>query len=179
MAYGSASGIAALTPHLVVGGSSFKTTTRPTLIQVEAFLDDGAALMDMEFAGLGFTVPVTNATAKLVLAPVNEFYGASFAEAGPELGRAGPPGDLDETFKDSYWWRRYRDAMDKLTAGQGFGLELIGASRGIDVFEPHAGGLSVDEKDEHWDDDDFVKPAFWSRMRETHGRKTETGRRWW
>lgn len=171
MAYGSASGVAALTPHLVVGGSNFTATTTPSASQVEAFLSDGARLMDVEFAGLGFTVPVTNTSAKLVLAPVNEFYGASFAEAGPELGRAGPPGDLDETFKDSYWWRRYRDAMDKLAAGNGFGLELIGASRGIDVFEPHVGGLSEDEKDEHWDDDDYVKPYFYSTMRDIRGRE--------
>lgn len=63
MAYGSAAGVAALSALWADGTTGqFTTTTRPTLTQVNTWLDEVSKLLDTALADQGFDTPVTVAT---------------------------------------------------------------------------------------------------------------------
>jgi hypothetical protein len=63
--YGSVAGVAALVRH--IAGTGFTASSKPTLAEVEAFLDQRSAILNAWLAQAGYTVPVTNAQAALVL----------------------------------------------------------------------------------------------------------------
>lgn len=59
--------VTAFTRHLLDGQSAFNTTTRPTLVEMETFIDRASGLLNVALAREGFT-PATvyaNSTAKL------------------------------------------------------------------------------------------------------------------
>lgn len=58
MSYGSAAGVGGLSA-LWSDSGTFTTSTRPTLAQVNTWLDEVSALVDTALADEGFTVPVT------------------------------------------------------------------------------------------------------------------------
>lgn len=63
MSYGSAAGVAALSALYADGTTGlFTTGTRPTLAQVNVWLDEVSKLVDTALADQGFTVPVTLTT---------------------------------------------------------------------------------------------------------------------
>lgn len=64
--YGSVAGVAAYVRH--IAGSGFTTTTKPTTAEVEAFLNQRSAILNGWLAQQGYTIPVTQADAVLVLA---------------------------------------------------------------------------------------------------------------
>jgi hypothetical protein len=66
--YGSVGEVLAFTRHLLGGQASFNSTTRPTLTEVEAFIDRASGQLNLALAGAGFAVPVSNSTAKLSIA---------------------------------------------------------------------------------------------------------------
>lgn len=59
MAYGSASGVAALSSQWTNDDGEFDVSTRPTLAQIEDFLDQVSQLMDTALADEGFVTPIT------------------------------------------------------------------------------------------------------------------------
>ena len=66
MAYGTAAGVAALTPTFTRDGAFYDagasdTATTPTLAQVNTWLDEVSALMDNALATEAFITPVTDA----------------------------------------------------------------------------------------------------------------------
>lgn len=63
--YSSVIEVRALTRHLLGGQSTFNSTTRPTLTDVQTFLTRAGGLLNIALAGRGFSVPITNSTAKL------------------------------------------------------------------------------------------------------------------
>jgi len=75
MAYGTAAGVAALTPMYTDDGE-FKdagasdVATNPTLTQVEAWLDDVSKLMDTALAEEAFVTPVTDTD----IVPILDLY---------------------------------------------------------------------------------------------------------
>lgn len=62
--YSSVADVAAWTRHLLDGESSFAVTTRPTLSEVEGFIDDASAMLNDAIAAHGFSVPITAAGPK-------------------------------------------------------------------------------------------------------------------
>jgi hypothetical protein len=65
MSYGSTDGVAALVRH--VANDGFTPSTKPSLTQVETFLDQRSAMLDGWLTTAGYGVPVTVARAALVL----------------------------------------------------------------------------------------------------------------
>lgn len=63
--YSSVGEVEAMTRHLLDGKSAFDATTRPTLTEVEKFIDRCSGVLNTALAGGGFAIPITNATAKL------------------------------------------------------------------------------------------------------------------
>jgi hypothetical protein len=66
-AYGSVLEVAAYVQHAANGAGTFDTTTSPTIVQVEQFIERRSALLNACLAEAGYTVPVTVAQAKLIL----------------------------------------------------------------------------------------------------------------
>lgn len=63
--YGSAAAVLAFTRHLLDGQSTFNSTTRPTLTEVEAFIDRASATLNLALTGVGLATPVTQPDARL------------------------------------------------------------------------------------------------------------------
>lgn len=66
--YGSVAEVAALTPlYATATGQTYDANTRPTLTQVEKFIDRVSGIVNVLLAEAGFAIPVSQATAKLLL----------------------------------------------------------------------------------------------------------------
>lgn len=79
--YGSVDGVAAYVAHLLPTTlTTFSSTTRPTLTQVEGFLDQQSAKLNAWLAMAGYTVPVSAAAAVRVLANFANLGAAGLCE---------------------------------------------------------------------------------------------------
>jgi len=65
--YSSAEEVTAVTRHLLDGAESFNSGTRPTLAELEKFIDRSSGVLNMALLGAGFTpaAVIANSTAKL------------------------------------------------------------------------------------------------------------------
>lgn len=63
--YSSTGEVRAYTRHLLDGQSTFNSTTRPTLTDVEKFIDRASGTLNTALRGVGLAVPIANSTAKL------------------------------------------------------------------------------------------------------------------
>lgn len=84
--YGSVAEVAALTGRYTASGS-YNTTTRPTLAQVEKFIDRVSGIVNTILSQLGFTVPITQADVKLML---DEFVVEQVSQLCHAANGAGP-----------------------------------------------------------------------------------------
>ena len=64
--YGSTEGVLAFTRRMLDGESTFNSTTRPTLTEVEGMIDRASAALNVGLAREGLSIPVAQADAKLV-----------------------------------------------------------------------------------------------------------------
>lgn len=65
--YSSVAGVLSITRHLIEGQSTFNSTTRPTLTEVESFIDETSGLLNLSLRKYGFapSVVIANSTTKL------------------------------------------------------------------------------------------------------------------
>lgn len=104
--YGSVAGVMALTRHLLDGAAKFSDQTRPTLAEVEGFIDRWSAALNVALVNREVSIPVTQAVVKLVCdqwvirqaaAEVELTQrGAGFSEEEDNRSRALRPGRLKE-----------------------------------------------------------------------------------
>lgn len=113
-------------PRLAGTGGAFSTSTKPTLAQVEGYVNQISAMVNAILATAGFSIPVRQADILLALAFFVEEEVASICEGINGSGRFGP------TAKPSGGKGRYALLMDDVVAfinGQADGFELMGADR--------------------------------------------------
>ncbi len=84
--YGSVTGVAAYTRRLANSASTFDTITRPTLIEVEAFLDQCSDVLNGWLARAGYVIPVTHADAARVLSRYANLGAAGHVELSQRPG---------------------------------------------------------------------------------------------
>ncbi|MCB0246295.1 MAG: hypothetical protein KDI12_22965 [Anaerolineae bacterium] len=90
MSYGSADGVAAFVPRYATPNGEFDQTTRPTAVQVTAWLTETSALIDAYIVTKGYSVPATDTTlVSLFDLFVNQEV-AAMAEGVNGSGRFGP-----------------------------------------------------------------------------------------
>lgn len=123
--YGAVSGVAALTNRWTSSGS-YNTTTRPTLAQVEGWIDQVSATLNVALAGAGFAIPITNADAKMALAAVVEAAVADLCHAANSSGRFFTNAALERGVSPI---RVIRNEMSAWVEEQADGLEMLGATR--------------------------------------------------
>lgn len=77
--FSSAAEVTAFTRHILDGQTAFNSTTRPTLTEVEKFIDRASGVLNLALAHHGFRPPViiANSTAKLAC---DDFVTARSAE---------------------------------------------------------------------------------------------------
>lgn len=63
--YGSVDGVMALTRHLLDGAARFSSLTRPTLAEVEGFLNRWSAMLNVALINREVAVPVSDAVVRL------------------------------------------------------------------------------------------------------------------
>ena len=95
MSYGSAVGVAALTP-LWTNAGVFDATTNPTLAQVNTWIGQISNTLDVVLADEGFTVPVTVASAVSMLDLLVDGWVKDLVEHSRKSGRFYSKKTLDE-----------------------------------------------------------------------------------
>jgi len=64
--YASVAEVTAFTRHLLDGQSAFNSTTRPTVTELEKFIDRASGVLNVAMEARGLDTPITNTTAKLL-----------------------------------------------------------------------------------------------------------------
>lgn len=88
--YGTTENVGALVPRYVSGTGDFDESTKPRLEHVENFIDQVSALCNAILAREGFSIPLTNADAVLVMESFVESEVAAIVEGVNGSGRFGP-----------------------------------------------------------------------------------------
>lgn len=78
--YGTVAGVAAYVRHRANAASTFDAATRPTLTEVEAFLDQCSDVLNGWLAQSGYVIPVTHADGVRVLARYAQLGAAGHVE---------------------------------------------------------------------------------------------------
>ncbi len=87
--YGTAAGTGVLTPRWSASGT-FSASTNPTLATVESWHDEISALLNTVLKEYGFTIPVSQADARLMLNMFVQEEAAAMVEGVHGSGRFGP-----------------------------------------------------------------------------------------
>lgn len=123
--YSSADEVRAYTRHLLDGAASFDEATRPTLDDVERFIDRASGVLNGALASEGFTVPVTNSTAKLSCA---EWVTIHVARAVELTQRGTGYSDQEGSRIAGFSQKSAMDWVKSMSAAfQGLGLSTSGA----------------------------------------------------
>ncbi|MDH5607473.1 MAG: hypothetical protein OEY93_11375 [Anaerolineae bacterium] len=156
--YGDAGGVGALAPRWSGAGNDFSATTRPTLDTVESEIDQVSAVLNVLLAEIGFSIPVTQADAKLLLDKFVNAQVAAIVEGINGAGRYALYGEEDGL--SSPLALVMREAWDFIEA-HAVGLARLGAGRDHALFS----GVGCRETDVHGN---WVKPLF---QRQDFGEK--------
>jgi hypothetical protein len=120
--YGSVAEVQALTPRYGV----YSTTTRPTLAQVENFIDKISATLNVILAGAGFAIPIVQADAKAACAQIIVEAATDLCHAANSAGRFYTERALERGVAPM---KVIRQEMAQWVEDQADGLELLGATR--------------------------------------------------
>ena len=123
--YGSVAEVTALTARYLIGGT-YTTATRPTLAQVEKFIDNASSTLNVMLAKAGFTIPITQADAKAACAEIVIEVVVDLCHAANSTGRFFTDRALERGVNPM---KAIRDDMAAWVEMQAPGLEALGAAR--------------------------------------------------
>lgn len=106
--YSSVDDVEALTRHLLDGETEFNSTTRPTLLEVEGFIDQISANLNDAAVACGFSVPIVAAGPKLSC----DSWVRPRASAMVELTQRSAGFDGGEDSRYASLWNLYDDAFE-------------------------------------------------------------------
>ncbi len=124
--YGTAAGVAAYVGVFTASGA-FTTATKPTLAQVESWIDQVSALLNTALAKRGFTVPMTQADAVLGAKSLVEQLVSDLAQAANSSGRFFSEKNLERGVNN---WNIIRNDISAWVEEYASGFEELGVSRG-------------------------------------------------
>jgi len=123
--YGSVAEVAALCTMYTSSGT-FSASTRPTLTQVETFVDRVSGILNVILAREGFATPVSQADAKLAMDDFAVEHAAYLCHAA---NRAGPYVPGNEQLRGRTAFEVIRQAAADFIEEMAAGLEALGATR--------------------------------------------------
>lgn len=138
--YGSVTGVADLVPRYATETGTFDTATRPTLSQVETYIDEVSAIVNVILAGEGFTTPVTESTVVMMLDLFVNQEVASIAEGVNGSGRFGP---RDKTGTGANRFSLILKDFNTFIKDTAVGIERMGAARSYSLID----GVGYRDKD--------------------------------
>ena len=97
--YSSVNDVLAWTRHLIEGQTTFNSTTRPTITEVESFINEASGVLNLALVQEGFNIPsvIANSTAKLSCDNWVRSWAVSFVElTHPMQGFGGDTGNRIE-----------------------------------------------------------------------------------
>ena len=147
--YGSVAEVAALTLRYTNAGS-YDATTRPTLTQVEKFVDRVSGILNVLLAEAGFAIPVTQADAKLALDDFAVDQAGELCHAANGSGTYAPG---SEVLRGRTPREAIINAAVKFVTEHADGLEALGATRDRHLTN----GLTCRTED---DAGDALEPVF-------------------
>lgn len=154
--YGSTSEVKANTRHLLDGQSTFNTTTRPTLTELEKFIDRASGILNVALRGVGLSVPITNSTAKLSC----DDWVVNHATAHVEMTQRGAGFSEDQNTRAGSFMALNESAQE-FAAMMAIGFRRLG----VTVSDKVSDGLQftgLDARDQRSDPDDSTlrQPRF-------------------
>jgi hypothetical protein len=124
--YGSTAAIAGMAPRFANRSGEFDATTRPTLAQVEGYVDQVSGVVNTILAAGGFSAPISQSDVKLALDLFVNAEVVSIVEGVNGLGRFGPsvkqPGSRG-------WSSLIMDDVKGFIEGHVLGIERLGVAR--------------------------------------------------
>ena len=126
--YGTVAEVTAVTRHLLDGAAEFGNSTRPQLTEIEKFIDRVSGVMNVALSNLGFSIPVSQATAKLAL----DEWVVSKAAVWVELTQRGSGYDDFTATRTPGFESLYDDAL-AFAENLASGIERLGATRTYDI----------------------------------------------
>ena len=151
MDYGSVAEVAVLVKKYTTAGS-FDDDSHPTATQVEGFINKVCGLVNVLLTELGFTVPISQADAKLALDLFVVEEAAALCEAANSAGRF-----FSEQGRETGAFKAIQEDIEAFIEAHAVGFERLGATRGRSVTY----GL------DYWDTDDAgddIEPIFSRKM---------------
>jgi hypothetical protein len=134
--YGTVAGVAAYVAHLLpTSKTTFDATTRPTITQVEAFLDQQSAKLNAWLAMSGYSTPVTAVGAVTVLSNFANLGAAGLCELTQRAAGVEAEGTNQ---RENKFLAEFKEAEAFITTGA---LAALGAGR-VNAG-PGVAGLSV------------------------------------
>lgn len=125
--YGSVAGVAAYVFSYTNSSGTFDASTQPTLTQVESWIDEVSGIANSALRMLGFSVPITQADAKLALQGVINQHVADLCHAAHSSGRFFSERALNSRLSTM---GMIRSEMADFINDSAAGWEALGASRG-------------------------------------------------
>lgn len=148
--YGTVAGVISLVPRYA-DNLQFTATTRPTLAQTETWINEVSATVNSLLANAGFTIPVTQADAVLLLAGLVESVVAEYAEYANRNGRFWSDSAQDRMIS---MYKVLRNEISGWINEYAKGLENLGVPR---ADETSGGDIAYRETDNAGDE---VVPIF-------------------
>lgn len=123
--YGSVAEVQALTGRYLIAGA-YTTASRPTLAQVENFIDKASATLNVMLAREGFAIPITQTDAKAACGQIVVEVAVDLCHAANSTGRFFTDRALERGVSPMQTLRAEMGAWVEENAA---GLELLGATR--------------------------------------------------
>lgn len=123
--YGTVAEIEPYTRYILSGEVNFSANTKPTLTEVEGFIDKISGVLNSALRGAGFSIPITNSTAKLML---DDWVITKTVER-VELTQPGVGFNDGDTPRTRRFRSLYKDAQSFVAGIQDDLDEIVGMSR--------------------------------------------------
>lgn len=135
--YGSLTGVASRAPRWANGGT-FDATTSPTLAQVEGFIDEVSALVNIHLQELNFDIPIDQADVVLLMNMFVNDEVASIVLGLHGSGRFAPKSGKSAGKGESRFVRILNDLKEFLETHQ-YGLSKLGVDGGssLQIFSSY------------------------------------------
>lgn len=142
--YGSVAQVQAMTGRYLSSGA-YTTGTRPTLAQVETFIDNASATLNVMLAKAGFSIPITDADAAAACGQIVVEVVVDMCHAANSTGRFFTDRALE---RGESPMRVLRQDMQQWVEDNAAGLELLGATRTYSALS----GIAYRDTDESGND---------------------------
>ena len=139
MSYGSAAGVAALSPMWTDSGS-FTASTNPTLTQVNTWIGEVSKMLDSVLADEGFTTPVTDTDVTPMLDLLVNGFVTDLVNYSRKSGRFYSKKQLDEGASP---FMTIDKEVHEWVARKAIGLQALGVEVNEDIRGRHVASIDL------------------------------------